>query len=229
MDEKIKERIHKLLALSDSPNENEAKLAMLRVRELMAKYNLSEKDITAPGPIEVFNDHIGVIYTARKTAWKQALCAVIADAYRCAAYADRVEGSYSYDLGIIGLKADFKVCKQAVLFAIHCVEDNVDKLCATSRISAKTRTSIANNYGYGFAEGLQYAFDAQTKRNQQEWGLIMALPQAVNDCVDQICGRTRKNRAPAMEDELAKLCREKGIRDGYKHGQTKHLAESNPA
>ena len=41
----IKDKIAKLLALAESPNENEAKLALLKARKLMAKHKLSEKDI----------------------------------------------------------------------------------------------------------------------------------------------------------------------------------------
>ena len=41
----IQDKIAKLLALAESPNENEAKLALLKARKLMAKHKLSEKDI----------------------------------------------------------------------------------------------------------------------------------------------------------------------------------------
>ena len=37
---KIQERIAKLLALADSPNEHEARAALLKARELMAEYKL---------------------------------------------------------------------------------------------------------------------------------------------------------------------------------------------
>ena len=41
MDEKLIEKIKKLLALSESSNENEAKIAMLKAQELLAKHKLS--------------------------------------------------------------------------------------------------------------------------------------------------------------------------------------------
>ena len=45
----IKDRIQKLLALSVNPNENEAKAALLKAQELMAKHKLSMADFeTAP-------------------------------------------------------------------------------------------------------------------------------------------------------------------------------------
>ena len=39
-----REKIRKLLALAKSPNENEAKAALLRAQELMAKHKLTEAD-----------------------------------------------------------------------------------------------------------------------------------------------------------------------------------------
>ena len=39
-----KEKIRKLLALAESENENEAKAALLKARELMAEHKLSEMD-----------------------------------------------------------------------------------------------------------------------------------------------------------------------------------------
>ena len=41
---KIQERIAKLLALADSPNEHEARAAMLKARELMAEYKQWPED-----------------------------------------------------------------------------------------------------------------------------------------------------------------------------------------
>lgn len=40
-----KEKIRKLLALAESPNENEAKLALLKARQLMAEHKLSEAEV----------------------------------------------------------------------------------------------------------------------------------------------------------------------------------------
>lgn len=41
----IKDRISKILALAESPNENEARAALLKARELMAKYKLQPEDL----------------------------------------------------------------------------------------------------------------------------------------------------------------------------------------
>ena len=44
MNNNIKERIAKLLALAESPNENEAKAALLKARALMVQHKLRPED-----------------------------------------------------------------------------------------------------------------------------------------------------------------------------------------
>lgn len=45
----IKEKIAKLLALTESPNESEAKAAMLKARELMAEHKILMSDLQGSG------------------------------------------------------------------------------------------------------------------------------------------------------------------------------------
>ena len=45
--EKIKDKISKLLKLSVNPNENEAKQALLKARQLMAKYKITESNVAS--------------------------------------------------------------------------------------------------------------------------------------------------------------------------------------
>lgn len=47
MDTKIIDRIKKLLALAESDNESEAKLAMERANELLLRYNLSSSQVAS--------------------------------------------------------------------------------------------------------------------------------------------------------------------------------------
>ena len=44
----IKDKIAKLLALAESPNENEARAALLKARELMAEHKLRPEDVKRP-------------------------------------------------------------------------------------------------------------------------------------------------------------------------------------
>ena len=45
MDKDYKEKIRKLLALAESPNEHEARAALLKARQLMAEHKLTEAEL----------------------------------------------------------------------------------------------------------------------------------------------------------------------------------------
>lgn len=49
MEKDCREKIKKLLALAESPNEHEAKAALLKAKELMAEHKLSEMDVKDVG------------------------------------------------------------------------------------------------------------------------------------------------------------------------------------
>ncbi len=79
----IKEKIAKLLALSASPNENEAQLALLNVRKLMAKYKLQPEDILEHRSEKVVRKLTGIRCTKMTNPWMVTLVAVIAPRYCC--------------------------------------------------------------------------------------------------------------------------------------------------
>lgn len=65
----IQERIAKLLALADSPNEHEAQAALLKARELMAEYKLRPEEIQATGKAKVIVKTVGITCTAMTDSW----------------------------------------------------------------------------------------------------------------------------------------------------------------
>jgi len=44
---------------------------------------------------------------------------------------------------------------------------------------------MCNSYGWGFCRGLSAAFQKQ-EAEHQEWGLVMVVPQAVEDAVSKM-------------------------------------------
>lgn len=58
-----KDKIRKLLALAESPEENEAKAALLKARKLMAEHKLREEDCKEPEKLKVIKRHVGITCT----------------------------------------------------------------------------------------------------------------------------------------------------------------------
>lgn len=80
-----KEKIQKLLALAESSNENEAKAALLKARELMAEHKMLESDCLQ-GSNKVRKELIGIKYTNRKTPWMVLLASFIAENHCCISF-----------------------------------------------------------------------------------------------------------------------------------------------
>ena len=81
IDQKIIDKLQKLLALSASDNENEASLAMKKAEELMREYNLSVADVALDGS----GAHVGSAevcgLTKTSQTWETSLGSIIAKTF----------------------------------------------------------------------------------------------------------------------------------------------------
>ena len=66
---KITEKIAKLLALAESPYEEEAKAALLQARRLMAEHKLMPEDIEPQENKKVVQECVGVTCTKLSSPW----------------------------------------------------------------------------------------------------------------------------------------------------------------
>lgn len=80
-----KDKIRKLLALAKSPEPEEAKLALLKARKLMAEHKLTERDLKEHDTT-VIQQEIDETFSKKANSWMAPLSAVIGENYCCAAY-----------------------------------------------------------------------------------------------------------------------------------------------
>mgnify|MGYP002756417512 CR=1 FL=1 len=118
---KITEKIAKLLALAESPYEEEAKAALLQARRLMAEHKLMPEDIEPRENKRVIQECVGVTCTKLSSPWTVYLSTLIAAHYCCRPYRSSVHGSKVSEIGFIGIEDDFKLCKLAFLYAYDCI------------------------------------------------------------------------------------------------------------
>ncbi len=179
----IKEKIAKLLALSASPNENEAQLALLNARKLMAKYKLQPEDILEHRSAKVVRELTGIRCTKMTNPWMVTLAAVIAPRYCCQHYISRVKGAKMSTVGFVGLEEDFAVCKRVYLYACGFVQARCTAIRSSRRdASGREIREMCNSYGLGFCQGLKKAFETQDERHQ-ELALVLTVPGAVTDSI----------------------------------------------
>lgn len=204
----IREKIQKLLALAGSSNENEAKSAMLKAKELMAKNKLSEIDF------EDQKKQVLVHLTCNEIKWTSDsgdiwmtnLCKLIADEYMCIAAWSHEKGHRTYTLVLTGMEEDANLCKDIIEYAVGFVRGRIKIL---ERKSTHSRRTVAKSYVDGFILGLELAFEQQ-KEDHPEWGLVVVKPEEVNNYEKTLGNRKVKTKKPHF-DPLSYL---KGQTDG---------------
>jgi len=211
MTTEIQDRITKLLALAESPNEHEAKAALLKARALMAEHKLRPEQVIKADNMRVTKRTIGVTCTKMTNAWATRLAAIIAEHYCCKAFRGQRVGAKKVTIGFIGLEEDFNICDQIFRYAFSHVAKRCKEIKAENhgKYTAAILREMANEYGNGFCEGLKDAFDEQQRANQA-WGLVLATPQTVLDVWKGMGKSSRFGNAVSPSSRFAL----EGYRDG---------------
>ena len=184
----IKNKIAKLLALGKSPNENEAKAALLKARELMAEHKLRPEEIQKTEDVKVIRESLGLTCTKMTDSWLSMLCTIIAKHYCCVSYRQHYSHSKKVTIHLVGLEDDFAVCKRVILYAYDCIKTHCDRIRKEKTKeywTAREIREVCNAYGAGFTSGLRAAYQEQDKQHQ-EWGLILSVPKAVTDATSDL-------------------------------------------
>ena len=214
----IREKIQKLLALATSPNENEAKAALLKARELMAKNKLTEADFESTKDQELkrllCEDVTWTTDSGR--VWMTQLCKVLSDNYCCSASWYTARGSRTHTLVLVGLGDDVDVCKEVVGYAVGFVENAIEEL--QKRYRRQDPKAVANSYAEGFLLGLEMAFEEQ-KEEHPEWGLVVTKPEEVRDYEGKLGTKSVKTK----KSQFNPLAYMKGQTDGHSFTSRKVL------
>lgn len=215
----IREKIQKLLALAGSPNENEAKAALLKARELMAKNKLTEADFENQKEQELKKFWCEDIAwtTDSGRIWMTNLCKVLCDNYCCSASWYTPRGTRTHQLVIVGVGEDAEVCKEVVRYAVGFVETTIESLQRGYR--RQDPKAIANSYAEGFILGLEMAFEDQQEEHP-EWGLVVVKPDEVNEYEKGLGLKSVK----AKKSDFDPLAYMKGQNDGKNFNPHKVLA-----
>lgn len=215
----IQEKIAHLLALAESPEPEEAKAALLRARELMAKYKLRPEECVGAKSAKVIREEVGVTCTAMTNPWACSLAAVIAEHYCCQAFRSRRRGTKTVTVGLVGLEGDFEIAKRIFLYAYDCVISAIKQsITYDPRAERGTYREKCNAYGWGFVAGVEAAFRDQEEH--KDWGLVLVVPQAVTDSMADM---GKKTTFGTIKNNHAD-CGAAGFEEGRKFDPTHRVA-----
>lgn len=182
MDLKLIEKIKKLLALSESSNENEAKSAMLKAQKLLIKHKLSMIEVKnyKLNKSDVKEKITNITFT--KAKWKGELADIIADNFGCYCYY-KTRGTNI--VTFLGRDEDITVCNIVYEYAIDCIKSSVKRLKYNYVKNRKSTKGLENDFAMGFLIGLSANFEDQKEKNQ-EWGLVLVKDKEVMDAYENI-------------------------------------------
>lgn len=178
----VKDKINKLLALSQSPNEHEARLALCKAKELMTGHGLSMQDLTADGA-QVIHYETTFTYSKRRSCWMLQLAGVIAEKYCCRAFCRRRSRQQTRTVCLAGFPEDIRLCERALGYALDCIHSWIRRISRLNRklYSSKEMACLSDSYAKGYIAGLYVACRRQNKADG--WGLIPAASHAVDESV----------------------------------------------
>ncbi len=211
-----KERIKRLLSLAESPNEHEAKAALLKARELMAEHKLTHSDIIGSGKRDVKDIITAWTCSKRRDPWMVQLAATVGEHYCCKSYISRSTGMQTNKIGFIGFKDDIGICMEIFDYAAKFVTARTKDIKKEWKgFGADTIRSESDSYGFGFIKGLNDAYDEQLNQREtanDEWGLVLNIPAEVHKASNHL--KRTKFRSRTQNS----ICRNNYI-DGYNAGK----------
>lgn len=192
----ILDKIRKLMALSQSPNENEAMVALNKARELMIEYKISQSEVDSH---EIKNKNfvkrkLNTWCTKYNDPWLLDLCGVIARAHCCDYYITHQYGGKKLYMTIIGFEDDVNVAEMAFYYAMDTVYTSLRYKKKVWRgfydqygYTTKDYRELQDSYAKGFISGVRANYKKQAEENQ-EVGLILVTPKEVSDYMATITG-----------------------------------------
>lgn len=177
--EKIIDKIRKVLAMTKSTYKEEAEAALLKAQELMAQHGLTMSEVELPDKESQMQVVDTCIYEKRKTAWyEKQLGLVIANNFRCHVYNGIGRGIY-----FIGLADDVEVAREVFIYALNTMLYLAGEYVKREKERHWYNRGLKNDYLTGFIAGLNAKFKEQVESNGYALVLVKdaLVVQAVED------------------------------------------------
>lgn len=218
-----RDKIRKLLALSESPVEAEATAALLKARELMAKYKIEQSDVQCKETDKLVSIALDdVSYHSQKDSWVHTALGVIEDYFPVVVSIKSIPGKKKRYPGFSGYESDVRIAIQVIRYIYDCVYSWAKKYCRDNHITrAIEKSNIRNNYGYGFCIGWNQALKKQ-KEDNPEWGLVLVAPDVSS--LLKLKGWYMPNANGTKINVDGKVYMQ-GCTDGEKYGATKRISK----
>lgn len=229
MSKDIRERIRRLLALSESSNVHEAAAAAAKAQELMSKHQIDSAELAErAGEVdEPLCEEDLQVFGARLVTWRATLAGAVAEANGCDSYNQVWRGGDGRQVRALTRIVGPASSVQAVRYLLAYLEREIGRLCQVERSAGRSEAFWLNSFrlGASYEIGRRVKLAAQESRIDAAAGHGCALAR-----IDRDAGRVAaamaektlgKSRKPSIGNSQAFM-------DGIRAGRTVGV-ESGPA
>ncbi|MCJ7840531.1 DUF2786 domain-containing protein [Lederbergia sp. NSJ-179] len=223
-------KIKGLLAIAnDHKNDEECQTAFIMAQKLMMKYDISLSDVEVQEDAREISEGQA---TAYKTLywWERALANIIANNFRVKWYYSNkiLKGENRKKRAIIfmGFQSDVELAREMYVlgydvltfYVRNFVDDYYEENYLTRERSFTAE--LKNSYTRGFLNGLEEKFEEQVNQMQQEYGLMVLVPEEVKTAYNDMFKDTKglSWRFPPIEEVAAY---QRGYQEGNEIDYTK--------
>jgi len=219
--DKILDKVKKTLNLAmNNNNEHEAKLAMLKAQEIMAKYNLSMKDVEARSEIEkkVAVEKDATDPSGRTPWWYKTLSVIIAKNFKCHPYIAPSRGKTK--IVFIGLEEDLAISIEVFKYAVEFINKYATAYIQKLYREGKDSKGVRNDFVSGFLAGLKTAFDTQVASHN--YAMVIVPDQVVKDAVSSKALKVYKPTGIQPKFSGSQEAKSKGYEKGRQFGSSEN-------
>lgn len=222
-EQQIKIKIMKLLALSGSPNENEANQALSKAKELMRQHRISEEDLLAE--TESFTSEAGILcretdvtFSKRRASWTLQLADVLAESCRCRAFSRRRGRQQTRTVCLVGSREDVDLCERRFKHALENIRLWIrDAARRNGELYTKQEFSqITDSYARGYTAGIYAGF--RRRMGEKDQALV---PESCGEA-DRAVEKMRTEQI-ASNEEVIRAIFNIGYHDGLCFDRTCRL------
>lgn len=203
-DNKVLDKIKKLLALAKSPNEHEAQAAMLKAQELMAKYGMTVEE-----SVETEISYSSYIAeTSGNATFRVPLASIISKNFRCEVFLTNNCVSF------YGHSEDVSICKEVFEYAYKTIKKLSTKRYNEARTAGYETKGFYTQYQSAFLIALKNAFEKQCT------ALMIVTPPDVTESFSKMSENWRPRKISMQNRGVNTRAYQQGARDGKAFAET---------
>lgn len=180
MDNKLIEKIQKLISLSDSPNENEAKAAMAKAQELMLKHNIDMRFVEDHDS-EYINE-LSETFKREHPSMKFINSIIEKYFFVRVVKSNRREGKF---FNYIGEKQNV----QTALHTVNFLKATFDRLWKEYKTETGAARGSKSSFIYGLHKGFCEKMDEQRMEAEQRYDLVLVDDPKATEKMNEIFPR----------------------------------------